>query len=195
MTPATATPPEAPDLDAILADAKQRVEELREQKERVSPEALIDAAAADELRSIESELSEAVRAQELAGSAKRELERREVEAREKAEADRIAAAEAQAQKLGSERYAAATLIDRRFREVAAALAGYQKLCEAHEGALAEAGGAGRGGFVAWAQPNASRIAGALGYWLREAHVRRGLLPLSGVLAGTEQPLADGEEKE
>ncbi len=49
------------DIAAIEADARQRVQELEAQRQRMAPEALVDGAVAAELAQVEDELREARR--------------------------------------------------------------------------------------------------------------------------------------
>lgn len=74
-------------LGAIEADASQRVRTLREQRQRLAPEALVDTSAKAEMVSLEDELREAERALELVDVARGESGRREAEAAERAESE------------------------------------------------------------------------------------------------------------
>jgi hypothetical protein len=91
--------PEPGSADAIEADARQRVAELRAQIERMSPESLSDAKVAAEQRDAESQLADAERALVNVERARREVGRRDVDAAERAEAERRATATAEAAKL------------------------------------------------------------------------------------------------
>ncbi len=71
-------------LEAIEADASQRVVDLKAQIERMAVEALTDGKVASEQKAAESELGEAERALENVARARREISRRETEAGERA---------------------------------------------------------------------------------------------------------------
>lgn len=72
-------------IGAIEADASERVKALREQRQRLAPEALVDTSAKAEMVSLEDELRGAERALELVDVARGESGRREAEAAAKAE--------------------------------------------------------------------------------------------------------------
>jgi hypothetical protein len=91
--------PEPGSNEAIEADARQRVAQLREQIERMAPEALVDAAAASEQEAAESELAEAERALTNVTRARGELTRREKSAAQQAERERQEGENAAAAKL------------------------------------------------------------------------------------------------
>jgi hypothetical protein len=88
--------PEPGSHEAIEADARQRVDELREQIARMSPEALVDHKVAGEQKAAESELAEAERALVNVTRARGEITRREESALEAAEREAVEQAEAEA---------------------------------------------------------------------------------------------------
>jgi hypothetical protein len=79
-----AAPIDLSQIEAVAADAEERLPALREQYERAAPEAVVNGGARDELRSIASEIRACEEAIKLVPAAKRELERRR-QAREKLE--------------------------------------------------------------------------------------------------------------
>lgn len=72
------------DIDAIEQDARSRADELREQRSRLSLDALTDQAAADELANVESELRSAEGVVDQTDRARAEVERRVAQAVEDA---------------------------------------------------------------------------------------------------------------
>jgi hypothetical protein len=140
MTAATTTTePEAPDLDAIEADAQAKIEALEDQRQRLAPEALVSATAKAELADCESELGEVKRALELVALARQEDSRREAEAIEAEEAERRAKALSEARKLQPKREAAARAVDATADKFAAAMSAWAAVRLEQEVAFDRAG--------------------------------------------------------
>jgi FtsZ-interacting cell division protein ZipA len=97
--PVVAAEPEPGSLGAIQADARERLETLREQRVRLAPEALTDAAAKAEMLNLEAEIAAAETALDLVEVARGETGRREREATEQAEREHREAENAAALKM------------------------------------------------------------------------------------------------
>jgi len=91
--------PEPGSTEAIERDARQRVEELRAQIERMAPEALVDATVATEQKAAESELADAEHALTNVTRARGEITRRQESAAEQAQREHRESANAAAAKL------------------------------------------------------------------------------------------------
>jgi hypothetical protein len=187
MTP-TPTTTETPDIDAIRADAERHVSELRDQRQRCAPEALVDDEAAEELRAVEAELADAERALELSALGEVEVARRGQEAEGEVQEKARQAAQTEADKLeriiaGDER-----ALDEKLAAFAAALRVYADHCSAREGALIRAGNGGDSRTIPYARASTLRVEGALQHYLHEQGVAS-LITTAAFLGDSIRPLA------
>ncbi len=176
-------------IDAVEADARERVETLREQVENMAVEALTDSAVAAEQKSALSELAEAELALENVARARRVTSRRETEADEQAaQAVREMAAK-QVRELQPQIRKAAERVDTAAGVLAECVVGYRDLKEAQTAALAAAG---RDQEVVRQQSyRARRIGTALHVALRDRGVK-----IDGLEGGRHAaPLASAETGE
>jgi hypothetical protein len=176
-------------LEAIEADALQRVGDLKAQIERMAVEALTDGKVATEQKAAESELAEAQRALENVARARREISRRETEAAEQAaEEDRVLA-ERQVAELTPQILKAAERVDTVAGTFGEAVAAFKDLRNQQSAALARTA---RGNEAVRSRSyRAEEITVALAVALRE----RGL-KIPGVEARNHAgPLAAGEGSE
>jgi hypothetical protein len=180
----TTTTPDALDLDALRADAERHLAELREQRARLSLDAIGDAEIRQELESVESEiasLESEIQRFDLAGT---EQARRQTEAEREAEEKRLAAARAVADRHDRELGPAAKLVDEAAQGFAAAVSDYNRIYQARELALIDAG------LREW---GSSRQPGHLGSALRFHLQAAGVLRAVDVrdnAGGPDRPLAD-----
>ncbi len=176
-------------IDAMEADARERVETLREQVENMAVEALTDSAVAAEQKSALSELAEAELALENVARARRVTSRRETEADEQAaQAVREMAAK-QVRELQPQIRKAAERVDSTAAVFAESVSAFRELREQQAAALAATG---RGQeAVRSGSYRAGEITVALAVALRE----RGL-KIPGIEARNHAgPLAAGERSE
>jgi hypothetical protein len=139
MTPtATATAPDL-NLHALRADAEVRLVQLREQRGRLSPEALTDPDVAQELEDVESQIAATEAELARIGRAGTEAERRAVQERTESETARRESHLAEARRLQGEREQAARLCDETAAAYAAALRGHFDVCGRQDQALNLAG--------------------------------------------------------
>ncbi len=127
------------DLDSVEQGAQARVEELRVRQQELALPALTDGPAAEELTSVQDELSEAQRALEQVGLARLQrehLERQALEEAARASRDRAMSA---ARKLRPKREAAARQVDQAADAYAAALSVFAALSGEQEAQLRLAG--------------------------------------------------------
>lgn len=127
------------DLDALQKDAERRIEQLREQRMRLAPEALTDSEVAAELKAIEGEIANCEAALERMKLAWAEKDRRSRQEQADAEAERRTAAMRKARELEAERRRASRAVDSALRRFATALRSFGKTTTAQERAL-RAGG-------------------------------------------------------
>lgn len=186
----TATHTTTPDLQALARDAERRLVELREQRARLSLDALTDPEGAEgqELASVESETAAAERQLAHARLAGEERDRRESEAREHAEREQRQQGYERAQALQRDREAAAGKIDRGAKALAGALAVFDCVVREQDEALKQAGR--REGTRV--RPDA--IESAVHAALQAAGVQRGALPLELRFHPRPQALLDGDQK-
>ncbi|MFZ2049898.1 MAG: hypothetical protein WAU69_03060 [Solirubrobacteraceae bacterium] len=131
--------PEIDPIAAIESDAQTRVGELRDQRQRLAPEALVDDRARQELLDVESQLREAERAAELAPLARAETARRARAAIETDERERQQAALAWAKKLAPQRAKAAAALDAAATVYAECVSAYRDVVREHASAVAGSG--------------------------------------------------------
>lgn len=127
------------DLAALHQDAASRLEQLREQQQRLALDAIGDDDISQELANLESEIASTegeLRRLDLAAT---ELERRDAEAQEQAEEARRHAARGRAKKAAARRLPAAEKIDAAAADLAGALAAFASICGQQEASLVEAG--------------------------------------------------------
>ena len=125
-------------IEAVEADARARVETLREQVENMAVEALTDSAVAAEQKNALSELAEAELALENVARARRVTSRRETEAGEQAaEAARVLA-EKQVAELTPQIVKAAERVDTAAGTFGEAVAAFRDLRDRQSAALARA---------------------------------------------------------
>jgi hypothetical protein len=170
------------DLEALRVDGERRLEELREQRQRISVEALVDAQVASELEDVESAIeatSAELRRIELAGT---EQERRDREAAEAAEYERVEAHMRRARELQPEIEKVIATYDRKLGEAMVALRAF---CDLTLEQQQELGAAGERPprTPPWAA-NAS-----LAFAMNHAGLSRGLIVLESV-TGKPRPLAE-----
>ena len=184
--PETPAEPEEGSLGAIQADARERLETLREQRARLAPEALVDAAAKAEMANLEDEIRAAETALDLVEVARGETGRREREATASAEHAAAVAAEAQAQTLQPQIAKAAQRVDTAAGVFAESVTAFRDLREAQAGALARTP---RGAEAVRArQYKPARVSEALSVALRERGVK-----IEGVVGSArDEPLAATE---
>lgn len=167
LEPAPAEPEgesEPDELAAIEQDARRRVGELEDARQRLALDALTDADAARELGEVEAALADTRAEIERVGLAASERERRGVESRERAAQDAAAAALAEADKLGTKLAAQAAKVDRAAQAFARETAVYASLhAQCHQALVA----AGERNYGTGAAPT-SPVAAALHFALREA---------------------------
>jgi hypothetical protein len=184
-------------IDRIAAEAQQRLSELREQQQRLSLDALTDKDAAIELRNIESEIASAEAELHRVGLARQEGERREADAAEKAEQERIGRLLRKAEALHRKIDAAAKRYDDAADELAQAHVAHHLLMVEQTTALTEAGAAEPGRPWGWI----SAYSGALAHALLSADPDKGSGRGSGIVGayttgshGAPKPLAKPAEK-
>lgn len=188
-------PPAAPDppadpLGGIERDARQRVTELEDARRRLAPEALTDGDVARELSQIEDELAAAERALERVPAARRELTRRDAEARSAERQQQRANVLAEIAESDVQRRKLASTIDAAFAKAAKALSAYQAVCGRQVTILNAIG------EVELASPRRyrdQRVEAALRHALLEAKVRAG--ESLGLRLARDKPLIDGEPVE
>jgi hypothetical protein len=131
--------PEPGSLGAIQADARERLETLREQRARLAPEALVDAAAKAEMANLEDEIRAAETALDLVEVARGETGRREYEASEAAARAVREQGEAEARELQPQIHLAAVELDAAAHAFAERAAAYRDLKEGQAGAVGRSG--------------------------------------------------------
>jgi hypothetical protein len=179
------------DLDALESDAREQIESLNQQRQRIAPEALKDENVAAELRGLAGELAAAERTLDQVALARLENERRDQEAERDAEARRKAKALQRARELQNEREMAARRVDRGAKQLAVALHDLDAICESQRIDLMEAGEARDSVRVL---PLPSSIESAIAFAMREANAPRGIINLPGAPVGREMPLAKTDIK-
>jgi hypothetical protein len=127
------------DPDMIEQDAERQLADLKEQAERLAPEALTDETIAQELCGVESEREAAERQLQLARLARSEIDRREQVAKD--EAERVAREKllTQAAKLAARLPAAAQAVDEAAAQLAKAIAAHRDLYDRELALRMEAG--------------------------------------------------------
>ncbi len=176
-------------IDAIEIDARERIEELKLQIERMSVEALTDANVATEQKAALSELTEVELALANVTRARPETARREAEAAEQAERKARAKAEDEARALQRQIAKAAARVNTAAGVFAESVAAFRDLKEAQVVALAAAGrdqAVLRGRYY-----RAGEVSAALWVALRDRGVK-----IDGVEGGRHAaPLAETAEEE
>ena len=171
MTTAAVTQSES--VEALAADARRRIQELAEARQRLASDAISDEDARQELANVESELAAADAELERMSLARAEGERRDVEARERAEAKRRAAALECARTLQSQREAAALKVDRGAKALAEALTELDRVCGEQAEQLRVVDLSLEGVRIA---PLLLSVEGALLHAFHAARTPRGLVP-------------------
>jgi hypothetical protein len=115
------------DLDALRADAEQRLEELRGQRARLSLDSLTDEQAAAELVDVESELAAAEGILSRTDLARDERERRETQAIEDAERENRQHLQGDVAKLDAEARPLAEACDEKLRAAADAVRAFEEV--------------------------------------------------------------------
>ena len=182
-----------PDLDRIQADAEARLAELHEQRQRVAPEALTDAQAHQELLDIEGQVVEAERAVELAPLARAEGERREAEAKERAESEHRDALKAELAKLDGEAAPLAEACDRAIHAMTKAAKALFAVWEERRRTRIELEVADGNRIVGEYGELRPAIELAIMYFAGKAGIPRGLIEFAELSHGEFRPLADGEQ--
>ncbi len=131
--------PEKGSLEAIQADALERLETLSEQRARLAPEALTDAAAKAEMANLEAEIAAAQQALDLVEVARGETGRREREASEAAARAGREQGETAAAKLQPQIAKAAQRVDTAASVFAESVTAYRDLREQQSAAVARSG--------------------------------------------------------
>ena len=156
------TPPAPDSMDAVEVELKQRAEDLRESRRRLSLDARTDPDARRDLDGAEVELAEVERELQHLSLARAEQERREVEEAEQGRLDAVDDAQARAALLGTERDGAEKKLLRAAGDFGKAAANVHRLGVLQARALTEAGVADAGRRTT-PSPDAFRrvLAGAL----------------------------------
>jgi hypothetical protein len=118
------TTTEAIDLDALRASAEARLEQLREQAQRLSPESFTDDKIAAELADVESEMAAAQTAVDRIDRAHTEEERRAVQGEADAEKARRKQAMVEAGEWDAKKHEAAVAFDQHAKALAEDLSAY-----------------------------------------------------------------------
>ena len=168
------------DLDELEASVRVHLEDLAEQRSRLSLDVLSDPACAAELEAVEARLQDCQSELERVALARAERDRRGAEAAESAQRDRVAWALAEAARLGGVRAQLAVRVDAACTELAEAVSEFMRA--GHEQAQRRR----EAGFLASA-PSGSAVEGALSFALRQA----GAGSVFGQLAAAgARPLSD-----
>ena len=188
MTPtATAQPIETLNLAALERDARKRLAELRDQRQRMSPEALVDDRVRSELDDVESQIRAAeaeLRRIELAGT---EHDRRAQQERTDGEQARRDGHMAEARRLQPEIEKAIATFDRELGKAMAALRRYHDLSIAQ---LQQLGAAGQRPQ----HPGAWVVNAAVKYHLQRADIPPGVVEIGGDVRARAEPLADSHPR-
>lgn len=181
------------DLDEFRAGTEARIAELREQRQRLAPEALTNTAAAKRLATIEADLAAAEQALERVDLAAAETDRREIEAREQAEAQARAEGLQRAQELQRDRELAAVEVDTAARTFAEALQRWDAIAAEQERAVRQAGWSS---VTAQAvRPRPHMVEDALRMALFDARCPRGIVRIEPPATGAGVvSLADGDAR-
>lgn len=178
--------PEPGSLGAIQADASEQLETLREQRQRLAPEALVDASAKAEMKTLEDEIRAAEQALDLVDVARGETGRRAREAAEAAARAAVAQAEAQARALQPKIRKAAERYDTAAATLAECAVAYKDLKDAQAGAIARTPRGAEGARAREYKPG--RLSEALQVALRERGVK-----IAGIEGSArDEPLAASE---
>jgi Fic family protein len=173
----------SPDLSMIEQDARRRIEELTEARQRLSLDAITDEDAKRELANVESEIAGAERLLEQTQLAADERQRRLREA-EQAAAEKVrASVEHRAARLQPEVVKSERSVDLAFAAAAQAVASFLQTQGELDGALRETGGRGQTGH----DLTPSRLEGSLKHHFAAAGVPPRLLDLGPTR--TSGPLA------
>jgi hypothetical protein len=160
-------------LDRLASDAQGRLAELETDEARLSLDALTDEDAARELKNVQSERASALAAIRQAEMARAERDRREIEAAEAAEQERVAACIARARELQPQIEKSISVFDKKLLEAAKALADYCEMSTEQQQELSRAGER---------PPRMPQWAGngAIAYALGLASVPRGIVGLEAI---------------
>ena len=191
---ATAVKPKdhPPDLDALERDAQERVTELRQQRQRIAPEALTDASAKQELLDVEVELAEAERAAGLVPLARAEGDRREAEAKERAESEHRDELKAELAKLDGECAPLAEACDRAIHAMVESMRALLAVWEERRQTRTELEIADGHKIVGEYGELRPAIAFAIMYFAGKAGIPRGLIEFAELPPGDFHPLVHGE---
>lgn len=182
-----------PDLDALERDAQERVTELRQQRQRIAPEALTDASAKQELLDVEVELAEAERAAGLVPLARAEGERREAEAKERAESEHHDALKAELAKLDVECALLAETCDCAIQTMAESTKALFVVWEQRRQTRCELELALGNKIVSEYGELRPAIEFAIMFFVGKAGIPRGVIEFTELPHGEFRPLADGEQ--
>jgi chromosome segregation ATPase len=181
------------DLDGIEQGITERLGELREQRQRLSLDALTNSKAAKELEDVEGRIVGVQAELDRVGLARAERERRELDARQAEVDDRQRAAMTAARELQVDREKAAKAVDRATNAYVDAIASYFEVCRAQQAKLVAAGA-----------PQLAHIARPFGFAIEAAFARakasdprvRGADVFSqpAIPPGHQKPLAEGDPK-
>jgi hypothetical protein len=186
---ATAPTEQSIDLDALRADAEKHLADLREQRARLSLDAISDTEVREELESVEAEIRDTEAELQRFELAADERSRREQEAREQAEAKARARAKREADDCERELDGLAVDFDKAAASFASVVVRYSAKFGQRQGHLIAAG------LVPWGaglQPGG--LGAALRFALQHAGSDGGVLRLVDVRdpgAGPDRPLTEG----
>lgn len=186
------------DLDELQAEADSRLAELREQRQRLAPEALRTKTGATKLARVEAEIREAEQSLDRVQLARTETARREEQARADAVSERRTAALQRARELQTERQKAAKAVDTALRRFATTLASWDRITTEQEQTLRAAGWNGERAMQARARP--WMVEAAIALALRDAGCPRGIVGLQSFTGPIslgprhEGPLADQDAR-
>jgi hypothetical protein len=187
---------EAVDFDDLEREAGARLSELRDRASRLSVEALTDPKVAGALSALEAEIRETEQTIGRVRIARREASRRDVEAREAAEATSRADAVAKARQLQADRERSARKVDSELRRFATALRAWDRITTEQETSLRRAGWSGERAMAA--RPKRWMIEAAIMRALTDAGCPAGIITLgsfTGALGPSQvRPLVELDGK-
>jgi hypothetical protein len=180
------------DLDAIEADAKHRIEALKEQRSRLAVDSLGgDTEVLAELDGVEEELGRAAGEIERIGLARAELARRQLEAEEQQRAEAQERAYTEARRLQVERDRVVKEFDKAAQRLAKTVADYEEICQRQQVALIAAGV--RADLRSGLRASGFRLWGAIKFYERHHRVTESICP-AHVPPAHCRPAAQAEPK-
>jgi hypothetical protein len=183
---------EPDELDALEADAKRKVREAEAVEERLSLDALTDPAVAAELQDLRSERRTAEDLIGQIGKARRRRERLRVEAADKAEQERLAKAQAKADKRAHGRPPLEAKANADLAAAVKSLTALEDHTKLEEQDLRDAGHGDANGQVPGVRLTRTEVEGALWHYFQAADSLH-LLRLGGPVAGSDiHPLKNRE---